>query len=88
MVTIELGAGWTPELSSTFWKREKYLEIFAVKDVEQRRLRVTDVWGEPVGPIFNSQAAQEEFLLGNVDFLLDCWTIEDGTHMLSQNFGN
>jgi len=36
-----LGAGWTPEITSTFWKRDKYLEIFVVKDVVQRRLVVS-----------------------------------------------
>ena len=47
-------------ISSLFW------------DVMQRRLVVTDVSGQPIGPIFKSQSVQEEM----------------GPDMLSRNVGN
>jgi hypothetical protein len=38
---------------------------------------VTDVSGEPIGPIFNDQAVQ-----------MNCLALEDGIYMLSRNVGN
>jgi len=37
------------------------LQIFALWDVTQRGLVVTDVSGQPIGFIFKGQAVQEEF---------------------------
>ena len=50
--------------SSLFW------------DVAQHWLVVTDVSGQPIGPILNGQS------------LLDCLTLEGGTDRLSRNDGN
>jgi hypothetical protein len=44
-----------------------------------RWLIVTDVAGQPIVPIFEGQAVQEE---------LDCFTLEDGINNLSRNVGN
>jgi hypothetical protein len=44
----------------------------------QHILIVTDVSGQPIGPIFKSQAVQ----------YLDCLILEDGTDRLSRNVGN
>jgi hypothetical protein len=49
-------------------------------DVTQRRLVVTDVSGQAIGPIFEDRDQEE--------FLLDCLTLEDGTDSLSQNVGD
>jgi hypothetical protein len=52
--------------SSLFW------------DVTQHKLVVTDVSGQPVGPVFRGQVVQEP------DFL----TIKNWTDRLSRNVGN
>jgi len=41
-------------------------------DVTQRLLVVTDVWGQPIGPIFKGQ---------------DCLMLYNGTNILSRNVG-
>jgi hypothetical protein len=52
--------------SSLFW------------DVKQRILMVTDVSGQPVGPMFEDQRVHSK----------DCLTLGDGTDSLSRNAGN
>jgi len=53
-------------------------EIFAVLNITQRTVVITDVSGHPIGHIFKGQEIQD-------DSFLDFLTLEDGTDRLSRN---
>jgi hypothetical protein len=48
-------------------------------EITQRKLVVTDVSGQGIGPIYKGQAVQED---------LYCLAFEDATYSLSRNVGN
>jgi hypothetical protein len=51
-------------LCETVCFRRGVNEIFALCDVTQRRLVVTDVSGQPIGPSFKGKAVKEKVFLG------------------------
>ena len=53
-------------------------KMFTLPDVTERRLVVTDVSGQPIGPIIKGQVVES----------FNCWTLGNGTNRLSRNVVN
>ena len=83
--------GNTPTNQNHMHEEIKNMSSSLLWDVTQRRLVVTDVSGQPIGPNVKGQTAQEEcreHLRSFPAFFLECLTLQDGTNMLSRNVGN